>query len=157
MEVEPNLPSRYPMPEATDRKRCWYRVQCTYNTRLQNGEVQGYRVHNEEKMHKRLANKYTQRREDGKTAVERERRVSWKAADCALNPVWCCWDAMASCLTAHFCFVTCCVKCSFSVICLKHSALLLPHVDLDISYVSSAIEIRGNWDRICHEWKEHSV
>lgn len=42
MEAEPHLPSWYLMPEARDKKRRWYRVQCTYRTRLLNGEIQGY-------------------------------------------------------------------------------------------------------------------
>lgn len=111
------MPSWYPMPEATDRESCWYRVQRTYRTRLQNGEIQGYRVQSEVKTHKKLEIKGTlgnKARVKKGTGGGRERAgYLLNSTECIKSPVLFRWDGLNSNPGIAVRLIMACVKCSF--------------------------------------------
>lgn len=111
MEAEPHLPSWYLMPQARDKKRRWYRVQCTYRTRLLNGEIQGY-MSSEWSENTQKALKQAQ----AGLQEEREKKS-------ALNPMWCCRDETATTATLAAYFIWECAT-SLGHHSPKHLALL---------------------------------
>lgn len=102
MKAEPHLSSWYPMPQARDKKRCWYRMQRTYRTRLLNGEIQRYSS-GWVKTHKRLFKQALAGLQE-----EKKRGVCAGKQQRALHPMWCCRDETVSTATGAEEFISEC-------------------------------------------------